>query len=422
MKRLLSILLAVALVSSVFVCSGCKNDSDDRSGANESVTESKSTNNNPANKDELSKISAELGKFKKQPSYTATKAVDAPKIAKDKGIALILDSNNDDYSSYIALEIKDAAAKIGFTDAITYETDGTANSCVAALDNAVSDQCSAAVLIGNINKDEISSSIESAQSHGLKVISVNNANVGEKEHYVDYTFTINYNKEAKALADYAITEQNAEVNALLVIPSDISYSGAMKKAVTDELSSFSSGYCTELNAETSTWNNGLTNTIKEALEKDGNINCVIVLHEGMLKDAVNALEMTQTISKVKLIARGGGTSAFMQVQNGNASIVAAESYEWTAYLLLDCILKILGGQDNPDTAEIPFMMISYANAAALESSADSSGEDESNNEDDDTPFISKAFKKDFKNSFLKSWNVKNTSSENPEESEQTEWS
>lgn len=415
MKRFASILLAAIFVSSVFVCSGCKNDSNDDRNAEKSVTESKSTNNNPASREDLKKLSAELENLKKQPSYTATKSAEASKIAKDKGIAVILDSSSDDYSSYIAVEIKDAATKIGFADTMIYETDGTVNSYASALDNAVSDQCSAVLLIGNIDKNEISSSIETAQSHGLKVISVNNANAGEKEHYVDYTFTTNYNKEAKALADYAIVNQNAEVNALLVVPSDIPYGESMKKAVKDELSSFSSGYCTELSAETATWNNGLSDNIKDALEKDSNLNCVIVLHEGMLKDTVDALEMTQTISKVNLVTRGGGTSAFTQIQNGNASIVAAESYEWTAYLTLDYILKILDGQDSPDTADIPFMMISYDNVAALESSTSSNNED--NN--DDTPFISKAFKKDFKDSFFKSWNVKNPS-ESSDESEQAE--
>lgn len=416
MKKVVSILLAAMLVSSAFVLSGCKNDNGNVS--DESVTESKSTNNNAAGKDELAKITEEITKLKKQPSYSETKSVDSAKLAKNKRIAVIPDSGSDEYSSYIALEIKEATAKIGFEDTVTYETDGTSNSYISALDNAVSDQCSAVILVGNINKDEISSSIEAAQANGIKIISVNNANTGEKEHYVDSTITIDYNSEAKALADYVIAENNAQVNALLVIPSDISYGESMKKTVTDELKKYSSGYCTEIGVESSKWGNGLSDAIKDAIEKDSNINCVIVLHEGMLKDTVDALEMTRAMSRVKLVSRGGGTNAFSQVQNGNAAVIAGESYEWTAYLTVDFLLKLLGGDDNPDTAAVPFMMISYDNVKAFESSENSDDNSE-NNSDDDTPFIEKVFDKGFKKSFLKSWNVKDLS-ENSESSAGTE--
>lgn len=413
MKKLISILLAAMLVSSSFVLSGCKNDNG--GSPEESVTESKSTNNNAADKEELEALSKEIETLKNQPSYSETKSVEAAKLAKNKRIAVILDSSSNGYSSYIAYEIKEITAKLGFEETVTYETDGTSSSYVSALDNVVSDQCSAVILVGNINKDEISSSIEAAQANGIKIISVNNANTGEKEHYVDSTLTIDYNSEAKALADYVIVNQNAQVNALLVIPADLSYSESMKKAVTDELQKYSSGYCTEISADSSTWGKGFSETVKEALEKDSNINCVIVLNEGMLKDTVDALEMTQAMSRVTLVSRGGGTDAFSQIQNGNAKIIAGESYEWTAYLTVDRLLKVLGGDDNPETAAVPFMMISYDNVTAFESSDDNSEDENSDDEnteetsDDDIPFIEKVFDKGFKSSFLKSWNVKDAS-------------
>lgn len=422
MKRFLSVLLAAMLLSSVAVLSGCK-DNKNNNSATESITESKSTNNNAPNQEKLSEISKEIEAFKKQPAFSASKSIDAKKISKNKRIAIIADSSKNTYSSYISLEVKKAAEIAGFDESVIYDTDGTSNSHVSALENAVSDQCALVLLIGNINKDEISLSIETAQANGIKVVSLDNAAISTNEHFVDSTITTDYVSEAKTLADCAIVEKNGMVNALLVIPSDLPYAEAMKKAVTDELKKYSSGYCTELSAETSIWGSTLSNSAKKILERDTNINCVIVLHDGMTKDIVDALEISQSISRVSLLIRGGGIETFTQIQNGNAAMAAAESYEWTAYSAVDYILQILSGNNNPTAANIPFMLVSYDNIKEIESKDEAYSEALEKLEDDeeapereygddpDAPFIERIFKKDFKKQYAKLWGIDKESEE-----------
>lgn len=418
MKRILAVLLSAMLLSSVAILSGCKDNKTDSS--TESVTESKSTNNAVVSKEKLAALSVELEAYKSQPSFNAVQSINAKSISKNKKIAVISNSSSDTYASYIAQEIKAAAEIAGFSETVIYDTDGTTNSHASALENAVADQCSIAILVGNINKDEISLSIETAQANGLKVISLDNVQSGSKDHFVDSSVTTDYVSQAKALADYAIVEKEGQVNALLVTPSDVVYAEEMKKAVTDELSKYSDGYCTELSAEISSSSVNVSDSVKKALERDTNINCVIVLHENMLKDSVDALEMTQAISRVTLLARGGGTELFTQVQNGNAKAAVSESYEWTAYTAVDYALRVLNGVDNPEVQNIPFMMISYDNVKELEQSenSDSSSDDEESSEEvieDDTPLIEKMFTKEFKKQYLKMWGLKDN-----EESSQTE--
>ena len=339
------------------------------------------------------------------PNFNAAKSIDAKKISKNKKIAVIADSSSNTYSSYISQELKSVAEKVGFKEILAYDTDGTANSHTSALENAVSDQCAAVVLIGNINKDKISLAIENAQAHGIKVISIDNTQVGTNDHFVDSSVKTNYVAEAKALADYAIVEKEGKVNALLVTPSDVSYADEMKKAVTDELTKYSDGYCTELAMEISNTAVNISDAVKKALERDTNINCVIVLHDNMLKDSVDALEMTQAMSRVTLLARGGGTELFTQVQNGNVATAVSESYEWTAYTAVDYILRVLNGEDNPEISDIPFMMISYDNVKKIE---ESEGTEESSSDEektDDTPLIEKIFTKTFKNQYLNLWGL-----------------
>lgn len=426
MKRFLAVLLAAMLLSSVAVLSGCKDNKDNKS-ATESITESKSTNDNTPTQEKISEMSKEIETFKEQPTFSASKSVNAKKISKNKRIAIIADSSKNTYSSYVALEVKKAAEIAGFDESVIYDTDGTSNSHISALENAVSDQCALALLIGDIDKDEISLSIETAQANGIKVVSLDNAAIDTNEHFVDSTITTDYVSEAKTLADYAIVEKSGKVNALLVIPSDLPYAEAMKNAVTDELKNYSSGYCTELSAETSTWNSTLSDSAKKILEKDTNINCVIVLHDGMTKDIVDALEISQSISRVSLLVRGGGTETFTQIQNGNAAIAAAESYEWTAYAAVDYILQILGGNDNPVAANIPFMLVSYDNVKEMESNDEAysealekleDGEEAPEREygdDPDAPFIERIFKKDFKKQYAKLWGIGEDSEESSEE-------
>lgn len=407
MKRILAVLLSAMLLSSVAILSGCKDNKTD--SATESVTESKSTNNAVVSKEKLAALSVELEAYKSQPSFNATQSIDAKSISKNKKIAVISNSSSDTYASYIAQEIKSTAEIAGFSETVIYDTDGTTNSHASALENAVADQCSIVILIGNINKDEISLSIETAQANGLKVISLDNVQSGSKDHFVDSSVTTDYVSQAKALADYAIVEKEGQVNALLVTPSDVSYAEEMKKAVTDELSNYSDGYCTELSAEISNSSVNVSDSVKKALERDTNINCVIVLHEDMLKDSVDALEMTQSMARVTLLARGGGTELFTQVQNGNAATAVSESYEWTAYTAVDYALRVLNGVDNPEVQSIPFMMISYDNVKELEQSenSDSSDGEESSEEDveDNTPLIEKIFTKTFKKQYLNIWGL-----------------
>lgn len=422
MKRFLAVLLAAMVASSAVMLSGCKDNKDNKS-SEESITESKSTNNNAPNQEKISAISKEIAVFNEQPTFSASKSIDAKKISKNKRIAIVVDSSDNTYSSYTALEVKKAAEIVGFDESIIYDTDGTSNSHISALENAVSDQCSLALLIGDVNKDEIALSIETAQANGMKVVSLDNAAVGTTDHFVDCTITTDYAAEAKILADYAITEKNGMVNALLVIPSDLPYAEEMKKAVTNELQNYSSGYCTELNANTSTWNSTLSDSAKDILERDTNINCVIVLHEGMTKDIVEALEISQSISRVSLVIRGKGTETFTQIQNGNAAMALAESYEWTAYSAVDYILQVLSGNDNPTAANIPCMFVSYDNVKNMESKDEEysrkldeleDGEEPPERDygdDPDAPFIERVFKKDFKKQYYKQWGISEDSDE-----------
>lgn len=413
MKRILAVLLSAMILSSVAMFSGCKDN--ENGSSTESVAESKSSNNATISKEKLAALSVELESYKSQPDFNAEKSIDAKKISKNKKIAVISDSSSETYSSYISFEIKSVAETAGFSETIIYDTDGTSNSHASALENAIADQCSVVILVGNINKDEISLSIETAQANGLKVISLNNTQTGSNDHFVDSTITTNYASEAKALADYAIVEKEGKVNALLVAPSDVSYAEEMKKAVTDELANYSEGYCTELSVEISNSSTNLSDVVKKALERDTNINCVIVLHDSMLKNCVDALEMTQSMSRVILLARGGGTELFTQVQNGNAATAISESYEWTAYIAVDYILRVLEGNDNPETQDIPFMMVSYDNVKALE---EQNSEDTSSDEEaieDDTPLIEKIFTKNFKKQYLNLWGIGESSEDSQAE-------
>lgn len=416
MKRILAVLLSAILLSSAAVLSGCKNEGEENDSAESAVTESKSTNNAAASAEKLAAISTELEAYKSQPSFSGSETIDAKKISKGKKIAIVSDSSSSTYSSYIAQEIKTAAEKAGFSETVIYDTDGTSSSHASALENAVSDQCALALLIGNIDKDELTLSIETAQANGLKVLSLDNAQTGSKEHFVDFTIAADYVSEAKALADYAIVKNEGKVNALLIAPSDVGYSEEMRKAVTDELANYSEGYCTEITAEIST-SASISETVQKALERDTNINCVIVLHNDMVKDTVDALEMAQAMSRVTLLARGGGTELFTQVKNGNITSAVSESYEWTAYIALDCILRVLGGNDSPEVQGIPYMMISYDNVKELEEGSQSSdGEDSEESEEtveDDTPLIEKMFTKDFKEQYLTLWGI--SSEESSEE-------
>ncbi len=381
-KKITALTLAAAVAASAFVMSACNKDTKEeekeaQSSAETSVEKSEvsveESSEQPEDisaitakpeitKEQLSSIDNFIAQYKTIPEFTLNaETIDAKAIAKDKKISFIPDNSNNIFTSLVTDQFINAGKTVGFKEVIADESDGTPAYYNSALEKAIKES-ELIVMYGDINKDPLATNIELTQANGKRVLSAGYVGEGMKDHYVDYTIPIDYQLAGKLLADWAISQNKGKVNTLAINNSDSTVSTSVYKGFSAEFTNYvTEGYCTVLSGSSIETGNGLAAKIKQALEKDANLNYIVVLDETMINDAVSAVD--QSGKSIKIISTGGGTSAFTSAQNGKLDMLVAQSYEWTAYAMLDYSLRVLGEEKLPDIQSVPVRVVTKESIA-----------------------------------------------------------
>ncbi|MGN1457722.1 MAG: sugar ABC transporter substrate-binding protein [Acutalibacteraceae bacterium] len=365
MKKFIATALIAATAISAVSMTAC-NKNDDNANQQSSTVES-SVNSveeisvEPSKPEitsaQLASLSTRLASYKSVPKFTCkSETIDAKSISDNAKIALITDNINNSYTSLVSKQFSTAAKSAGFKKVTIADTDTTPALYNDALAAAVNDKDKVAVMFGNINKDSISSQIELTQANGIKVISGGNAGLDESEHFVDNTVPIDFQSAGQLLADWAIVQQKGKVNALALNCSDSGSSNAVYKGFTKEFETYvSSGYCTALNVSSADIGNGLSSKIKDAVTTDTNLNYIIVFDDSLLNDTISAVE--QSGKSIKVIATGGSPETFKAAENGQVEMLVAQSYEWTAYAIVDYTLRVMAKAELPKKQDVPLRIV-----------------------------------------------------------------
>lgn len=306
---------------------------------------------------QLEQINSFLNQYKDIPDFSAqSETIDAEEISKDKTITLIPDNSNNSFTSLVVSQFKTAANSAGFAKVSAGESDGTAAYYNQVLSDAVGSS-DIIIMYGDINKDTVAASIEQTQANGIKVLSAGNVGKGEKDHYVDYSVPINYQLAGKLLADWAVSKNKAKVNALAINNSDSTLSSSIYTGFADEFQKYvTSGYCTVLSGSKIEVGNGLATKIRQAIDNDPNLNYVIVLDDSMISDAVSGVEQSGK-SNIKIISTGGSVEAFNAAESGKIEMLVAQSYEWTAYAMVDYALRVMNHSSLPEEQDVPVRIV-----------------------------------------------------------------
>lgn len=366
MKKFIAAALIASIAISAVSMTACNKDGDNTNQQQSSTVES-SVNSveeisiEPSKPEitasQLASLSTRLASYKSVPKFTCkSDTIDAKSISENAKIAFITDDINNSYASLVSKQFSTAAKSAGFKKVTIADTDTTPASYNDALAAAVNDKDKIAVMFGKINKDSISSQIELTQANGIKVISGGNAGLDETEHFVDNTVPIDFQSAGQLLADWSIVQQKGKVNALAVNCSDSGSSNAIYKGFTKEFETYvSSGYCTALNVSSAEIDNGLSSRIKDAVTGDTNLNYIIVFDDSMLNNVISAVD--QSGKKIKIIATGGSPEAFKAAEIGQVEMLVAQSYEWTAYAMVDYALRIMAKTELPKKQDVPLRIV-----------------------------------------------------------------
>lgn len=308
---------------------------------------------------QLADINKKIAAHQGVPEFTCkSEAISAAEISTDQSIRFIPENSSNSYIASLTHNFKNAASLAGFKTLPIAETDGSADSFTEALAAAVTDKNDLAVLAGDIDKDPIAGSIEITQANGIEVFSSGSMGIALPDHYVDYTVPINYELIGQLMADWGIVKTSGSINALAVNTTDSPLSGTIFSGFKKEFENYvssSSGYCTTLNVTTIEIGNGLANKIKKAVDDDSNIKYIFVFDDAAIADALTAAD--QLSGKVKVVATGGTKEAFDAAESGKLEMLAAQSYEWTAYATVDYILRVLGKKELPEEQDVPVRIV-----------------------------------------------------------------
>ena len=375
MKRITAIILTAAMLVGTAALTACSKDENGNgqssqqskasqvskdASAEESKEEVKDISAVEEKKElsasDLNEINAFIAKYKGIPDFSSeSDVISAREISKDKAITLIPDNSNYSFTSLVTEQFVSAAASAGFKNVIANESNATASFYNDELEKSI-EKSNIVVMYGDIDKDPIAAEIEKTQANGIRVLSAGNVGKDQKDHYVDHTIPINYQLAGKLLADWTISANKGKVNALAINNSDSVLSSSVYKGFADEFQKYVvSGYCSVLSGSSIEIDNGLSAKIKQAIDKDPNINYVVVLDDAMINDAVSGVD--QSGKKIKIISTGGSLAAFDAAQSDRIEMLVAQSYEWTAYAMVDYALRVLNGSALPQEQDVPVRVV-----------------------------------------------------------------
>lgn len=378
MKKMTAAILTAALLMSVVPLAGCGNENntsveksdqtsqeisitsaqDSSDESSDVVTDISTQNSNEElTSEKLAKINSFIEQYKGTPDFSVqSETIKASEITKGKNITLIPDNTSKSFSALVSGQFKDAAKSAGFSKYTAADSDGTPAYFEKALEDSISGS-DIVILFGDINKDNIATSIERTQANGVRVLSAGNVGKGDNDHYVDYTIPIDYQLCGALMADWAISSKKGKVNALVVNNSDSTLSSAVYLGFADEFKeNVTTGYCTVVSGSNVEIGNSFSTKVRKAIDDDPNINYVIVLDEDMINDAVSGVYQSSN-SKIPVIATGGSKEALSDCENGKIEMLVAQSYEYTAYAMVDYAIRVLGGKDLPEDQSVPVRVL-----------------------------------------------------------------
>ena len=376
MKKFISAIVLSAVILSVISLSACGDEQNSEASVEESITvsstvsekiqessqESEQKSQAPKSAisaSQINQMKSYISSYQKMPSFNSKgTAVDARSIAQNKTVTLICDNSNLNYTKLVIEQFKVAAESVNFAKTVVAKTDGTDDSINKALNAAVNDKSDVIILFGNIKKDNFSTNIEYAQANGIEVISAGVITAGQNDHFADYTMPVDYNIIGQTLADWAITKTNGKLEAIAINCTDSLQSNTVAGGFQDEFDRYiadNRGHCHGINISYAQAEKELADDIEKAVKENKRINYIIVFDENMIGETLDALE--QLNLKIPVISTGGSDDAFTAAQRGSVEMLVAQSYEWTAYGMVDYALRILGNADMPKEQYVPFRVL-----------------------------------------------------------------
>jgi len=277
-------------------------------------------------------------------------AFDASK-ARGKTIVNISLNSTVPFNNIVDQSMQDAATAAG-VKLIQYTNQGQPSQWIQGIDAAIANHAALITLEGSPDPKLLGPQINAARAAGIPVISTHLYDTSYVDTALkklpDLTALVgaSHYRAGTLMADYAIVNSGARVNALFISSNEVQPSAGIASAFSSELTRRCPKTCraTVVNIPITDWSSKVPTAVQTALIKDPSINYVAPVFDGMTPFLVTGISQAGKNASVRIVAYNGTASVLQMIQRKNLVIAdIGEPLEWLGWANIDEALRILSG-------------------------------------------------------------------------------
>lgn len=348
--KFMVVVLNAGLVLSLAACgSGDNADTAQENSVVSADTEvSEDTGTESVSTEELpNEIEEALDAVTGDPEFYAEEfgSVDVSVLAGKKVMLVAYDSTNDWCVNYV-LMAQAVLDKIGAEAEITY-CDGTTDSWIQAIQNAVNQGYDAIDLFGISDIGQLDSAIEEAKAAGVYVQDTHGTDISDRSSNTDVSIGCDYERAGELMAMEAIREVGGteEINCLVVADVGWGADASVAEGIANVFDEYDCSY-TVAEVAITDWTEGIGDAVRNAFIADSTYNAVIAYYDNMCLYVVPALEeLGMDLDEIVVGSFNGNVGLIDYVSDGSMDFDLGESIGWCACHAADCMARYYAGQD-----------------------------------------------------------------------------
>jgi ribose transport system substrate-binding protein len=366
-------LVAAAAVAVVLTTAACSSGSGGSSASG-------SSSGGPT-AEQLTKLQSLVDTAKKVPPYKAPgPAVNLSSLAGKK-VMVIPTASQLPVCDQIGKDIAGLAKEVGMTGTY-FENSGGPQGWIPGMQQAVSQNYNAIVLVCGIDPNLIKPQVKAATDAGIAVIDsgLYDTQDGGTDPLVTAQTNIPNAESIRRSVDVAFLDNKQKpFDAVMVTSDEVPAGVKMGKAIEDEFKTYCPGcHIQKVNVAIPDWGTKIQGEVSSALLANPNIKAVLPIFDGMVPPAGAAVTASNK-KDVFLYADYGGTPAYIKQMGGSIPMHSdtGPTHLWRAYATSDQMFRVLttGKGLDPNAAFDPHRLWTLDNKGDITGPNDGFGTD-----------------------------------------------
>jgi ribose transport system substrate-binding protein len=233
---------------------------------------------------------------------------------------------------------------------IEYTNQGSPTEHSAGIDQAVSQGVDLIVLAQGVNADLLVPALQRAQAAGIPVMVTHTQQTGttfsaETAPLITAQVTAPFNEAAALIANWAISDSEGSVNAIIITSQEVPPSNGMVESMQATLAE-NCPSCTSkvVNVPTTDWATKISSEVQTALQSDPNVNYVLPIYDSMSLYAQQGITAAGKTGQVQMASFNGTPDVLKLIQDGDVMAMdVGENISWLAWSTLDQGGRVLTG-------------------------------------------------------------------------------